>query len=123
MEAKYYLLKYALEAICNGDTNPAQSINILLGQINERSILQWIPAHIDIGGIECGDVLTKVAWDLDQPSTLSLEDKNSVARCKISHTRFIKPAIPETNCLRNFSSTAAIFRTSYYKGRYENISR
>ncbi|GFX23563.1 hypothetical protein TNCV_3770371 [Trichonephila clavipes] len=38
-----------------------QGINILLGQINKPSILQWIPTHVGIGGNDCSNVWCNTA--------------------------------------------------------------
>ncbi|GFV30953.1 hypothetical protein TNCV_4013871 [Trichonephila clavipes] len=111
---------WKLEAVCKEDANLTQGIIILFGQINKSNILQWIPAHVGIGGNECAYVcvcvLAKENRDLDESSTVTSEDANVVAKRKISSQHFMKPTLPELNCPTNVSSTVARLHMVHFKG-------
>ncbi|GFT98309.1 probable RNA-directed DNA polymerase from transposon BS [Trichonephila clavipes] len=54
--------KSAIEAIRNGETSISCDIIILQEQLHSKRkscILQWIPAHVNMEGIECADSLAK----------------------------------------------------------------
>ncbi|GFT74486.1 RNase H domain-containing protein [Trichonephila clavipes] len=115
-----YKHKINTEAIRNGETNISCDIITLLEQLHnkrESCILQWIPAHVNIQGNECADILTKEARDINHKSTaITLDDANAVAKHIIMNRTFKKTLVTEFDCPRIITSTIARLRTEQLKG-------
>ncbi|GFT15571.1 RNase H domain-containing protein [Trichonephila clavipes] len=110
----------ALEAIIKGDMNITSDINVLLESLHCRgksSLLQWIPAHVNIEGNECADSLAKEGRNDDQlcPTT-TLADANAVANYRLLPHRYKNPLIVDFDCSRNLTSIIARLRTGHFKG-------
>ncbi|GFV44274.1 RNase H domain-containing protein [Trichonephila clavipes] len=111
--------KSATEAIRNGETNISCDIITHLEQLHNKRkscILQWIPAHVNIGGNECADSLAKEARDIEHKYTTITPLHHAVAKHRIMNHTFKKPLVTEFDCPRIITSTIARLRTEHFKG-------
>ncbi|UYV80899.1 TRDMT1 [Cordylochernes scorpioides] len=110
----------ALEAIQKGNTRIMQKIHSLLTQLEtleKNCILQWIPAHVVIGGNEMADELAKEARKLSQrKEQMSVFDADALAKYKIIKQKIRKDQICEINSERKLTKIIARLRTKHYKG-------
>ncbi|GFV91626.1 hypothetical protein TNCV_4761911 [Trichonephila clavipes] len=107
------------DAIINGETDITSSINLLLEQPNHKgksSVLQWLPANLNIEGNECTDSLVKEDRCDDQPSTIiTLADAKGVTRSRLLPHTFKKPLITDFDSPRIIASTITKLRIQHYK--------
>ncbi|GFY01410.1 RNase H domain-containing protein [Trichonephila clavipes] len=114
--------KQLLQAILNGGSWIIEEICFRLFKLQELDkvyFLQWLPAHIDITGIENADKLTKEARNLNNDNfvNVTLLDANAVTKFKLKEKSIpVKHQIFNISGDRLITKTIARLRTGHHRG-------
>ncbi|GFS76533.1 RNase H domain-containing protein [Trichonephila clavipes] len=85
--------------------------------LGKSCTLQWIPAHVDVEGIEMADFLASEARTLEPlTSSTMVFDAKAVAKQKLCSNPIKKLSLPELNYSREITSTITRLRTKHFKG-------